>query len=104
MKSIKYYNTIIEYVSKALVIITVLMDLLYLYISLKFILLFKNEFKRVSKSSSIYDFKTKFINNYFKNRYGKAGLFFDGTQTSFKEPKSKSLERYDLIRADTYFR
>lgn len=90
--------------SKDLVVVTVLMNLFYLYISLKVVLLFKNEFKRVSKSSSISDYKSNFINNYFKNRYGKAGLFFDGTQTSFKEPKSKSLERYDLIRADTYFR
>lgn len=77
--------------------------LIIIYIIIGIIKLVITNYENISKKHAVSEYITssRFFDNSVRNRFVKNAVFFEGGQTAFKEPKSKSLARYDLIRSNS---
>ncbi len=77
--------------------------LIIIFIIISIIKLVIINYKDISKNRAVSEYVTssRLFDNSLRNRFVKNAVFFEGGQTSFKEPKSKSLARYDLIRSNS---
>ena len=65
---------------------------------------FMSEYKYISKSYSISEYKkssSRFHRDFTRSRFDKTALPLDGGRTTFKEANGKSLMRYELIRLNS---
>lgn len=86
------------------VIILGLMGLFVIIIISSIIKIFIDDYKYISKSHSISEYKkisSRFLKDSNRGRFDKTSLPLDGGRTTFKESKSRSLMRYDYIRVDS---
>lgn len=81
----------------------IISGLIIIYIILEIFKLFFVNYKYISKSYAVSEYKksTKFFDNSIRNRFAKTSIPLDGDRTTFKDSKSKSLMRYDLIRINS---
>ena len=81
-----------------------LMGFLLMVIVVATVKTFADEYKYISKSYSISEYKkssSRFFHDSTRSRFDKTSLPLDGGRTTFKESKSKSLMRYDFIRVNS---
>lgn len=79
--------------------------LIIIFIIIKIIKLVFANYEHISREHAVSEFMKypRVIDN-STNRFIRPSAYIDGGQTTFKEPKSKSLVRYDFIRSNSILR